>query len=260
MITSVQNPKIKQIRALQARAKARREAGAYIVEGVRLAEEALRAGLTPQLALYTEELGERGQALVAALQASKVPVEMIAPHVMQTASDTQSPQGVLLELPMKPLPLPDELDFVVIADQLRDPGNLGTLLRSASAAGVQAVLLPPDGVDPYAPKVMRAGMGAHFRLPVQILPYDEITAVCRKHHLQIMVSAARQGTPYYQVDLTTPLALVIGGEAEGAGAEIAAQAGRRIHIPMPGESESLNAAAAAAVLLFETVRQRNAAG
>ncbi|MDH5506574.1 MAG: RNA methyltransferase [Anaerolineae bacterium] len=259
MITSSRNPKIQHIRALQSRAKARREAGAFIVEGVRLAEEALAAGWLPQLALFTAGLGARGQQLLQAMRAQNVPVEEVAEHVLQAASDTQAPQGLLLVLPAQTAPQPDNLDFVLIADQVRDPGNLGTMLRSAAAAGVQAVFLPPGGVDAFAPKVLRAAMGAHFRVPVVTLGWAEIQAQCTAFDLNVYLAAAGEGQAHTAADLKSPAAIIIGGEAAGAGDQAYSLKPKPLHIPMPGGSESLNASIAAAIILFEVVRQRSTA-
>jgi TrmH family RNA methyltransferase len=175
---------------------------------------------------------------------------------MGAASDTQNAQGILLLLPLKSLPLPPTLDLVLILDQVRDPGNLGTLLRGAAAAGVGAVFLPPEGVDPFSPKVLRGAMGAHFRLPIHSLSYAEIEAHCREHGLAVLVAAANQGQSHTSTDLTRPTALIIGGEADGPSQAVQKLAAGHIHIPMPGESESLNAAMAGTILLFEVVRQR----
>jgi TrmH family RNA methyltransferase len=256
MITSAKNAKVKEIRALQARAKTRREAGAFVVEGVRLAEEALAHGWQPSLALYSEGLSERGLALVSQMREGGVPVEEAAPHVMQAASDTDSPQGLLLVLPLKPLPIPESLDFALVLDQLRDPGNLGTLLRSASAAGAGAVLLTEGSVDPFSPKVVRASMGAVFRLAVHTLSYAEVEELCKAHDLALWVADAKAETRHFEADLTGPTAIALGGEAHGHSAQIEALASGRLTIPMQGDTESLNAAMAGSVILFEAARQR----
>ena len=256
MITSTKNQKIKEIRALQSRAKIRREEKAFVVEGVRLAEEAVSTEWLPNLCLYTEEISERGKEILSTLKEQNTPIEEVAPHVMKAASDTQTPQGILLVLPFKTLPMPEKLDFVLIADQVRDPGNLGTLLRSAAAAGAQAVILLEGGVDVFSPKVLRGAMGAHFELPIHTLTYDEIHALNTQNNLNLLVAAAEEGIPYTQADLTKPLVLVVGGEAEGASSELQEKADGFIHIPMPGGGESINAGVAGAVILFEVVRQR----
>ena len=125
MISSTHNPKIQWVRSLQSRSRERRESGAFVVEGVRLAEEALRAGWQAHLVLYTGDLDSRGQAIVNGFAARGVPVEAVAPHVMSAASDTQTPQGLLAVLEMHSLPLPQQPDFIFIADGVRDPGQPG---------------------------------------------------------------------------------------------------------------------------------------
>lgn len=256
MITSSKNPKIQYVRSLLGRAKDRREAQAFVVEGVRLAEEALSAGWEADLLLFTAGLSERGRAVVEGFAARGAPVEEVAPEVMRSAGDTQSPQGILAVLPVRSLPAPESLDFAFIPDGVRDPGNLGTMLRTAAAAGVGAVFLPPGTVDPYAPKVVRAGMGAHFRLPILVETWEEIGAWLAHTSLTPYLAAAGQGQAYTLADFRAPTALVIGGEAQGAGAEAEHLARWRLHIPMPGRAESLNAAVAAGIILFEVVRQR----
>jgi TrmH family RNA methyltransferase len=140
MITSTANPKIKWVRQLQAHSRERREAGAFVVEGVRLVEEALAAGWEAQLVLYTDDLSERGRRVVEAFALRGAPLELVSPEVLHAASDTETPQGLLAVLSQRLLPLPAAPDLVFIPDQVRDPGNLGTMLRTALAAGVGASL------------------------------------------------------------------------------------------------------------------------
>jgi TrmH family RNA methyltransferase len=258
MITSVRNEKIKWIRLLQADSKARRLEQRFVVEGVRLLEEALASGWTASLILHAASLSPRAQAVVDGFARQGVPVEPAAEHVLRSASDTQSPQGLLAVVQMRSLPLPARLDFVIIVDEIRDPGNLGSILRSAAAAGAQALLLPPGGVDPYSPKVVRAAMGAHFRLPLLGLAWDELAALLERHALALYLAEAGGELVYTQADLRSPLALLVGGEAQGPSGQARRLAVQRISIPIAPGSESLNAAAAAAVLLFEVARQRAA--
>ena len=260
MITSIRNPKIQFVRRLLSSPRERREAQAFVVEGVRLVEEAQLSGWQPQLVFYTDDLSPRGRAVVDRFAARGVPIEQVARGVLEAASDMQTPQGVLAVLSLQTLPLPPEPHLVLIADAVRDPGNLGAILRTASAAGAQAVLLPPSTADAYAPKVVRAAMGAHFRLPIHRLDWDEIRAYLAvsggEMRPRVYLADAGEGLPFTQADFRSPLALIVGGEAEGASVEAQKLADDRVHIPMPGHAESLNVAAAAAVLLFEVVRQR----
>ena len=255
MITSSQNPRIKRLHALQNQARQRREEGLFVVEGVRLAEEALAGRWDARLVIYTEDLNERGQAVVKGFAARGAAVELVSGAVLRSVSATETPQGLLAALEWRVAPIPEHFHFVFIPDKLRDPGNLGSMLRTAAAAGVQAVFLPPETTDAFAPKVLRAGMGAHFRLPIQVMDWDEIAQSIQ--NLNVYLAAAGEGLPYTQADLKSPLALIVGGEAEGASPQATRLSTARVHIPMPGGSESLNAAIAAGVLMFEALRQRS---
>jgi TrmH family RNA methyltransferase len=175
---------------------------------------------------------------------------------MSTASDTQTPQGLLVVLEMKSLPVPSQPDLVFIADEVRDPGNLGSMLRSAAAAGCSLACLTAGSADTYSPKVLRAAMGAHFHLPVLAASWQDIGERLQRWGLHIYLAAAGQGSPHTQADFRQRTAIIVGGEAAGAGEATRKLAHTLVHIPMPGGSESLNAAAAAAILLFEAVRQR----
>lgn len=253
MITSSQNPKLKLVRTLMGRAKDRREENAFVVEGVRLVEEAVKAGWNFQFALYTDGLSERGSNLLSRLNAKDIEVDEVAGDLLQKLSDTETPQGILAVLELSELSSPENPNFILIPDQIRDPGNLGTLLRSAAATGVQGVLFPPETTDAFAPKVLRAGMGAHFRMPIRSLTWEEIKTQTRDLDVYI---ADMDGSPCWETDLRKPLALVIGGEAEGASDEAQRLANGKISVPMAGEVESLNAGVAGSVLMFEVVRQR----
>jgi TrmH family RNA methyltransferase len=160
---------------------------------------------------------------------------------------------------VRDLNLPPELDFILAVDAIRDPGNLGTLLRSAAAAGVQAVLLGPGTVDVFSPKVLRAGMGAQFRLPIREMDWEQIRLMGKdpKKPLRIFLAETENGTPLWQANFRQPAVIIVGGEAEGAGESARRLADEWVAIPMPGKSESLNAAVAASILLFEVVRQRS---
>ena len=254
MISSAQNPRIKWVHALQSSSKNRRQEKRFVVEGVRLVEEALASGWPADFILHTPELGERGQAVLEGFAGRGVPIEAVSEGAMRAASDTETPQGLLAVLHTHTLPLPPDLDFVFIPDQLRDPGNLGTVLRTAAAAGAGAVLIPPETVDPFSPKVLRAGMGAHFRLPIHSLDWTAIHAMLQNLH--IYLAAAGGGQAHTQADFCAPLALIVGGEAAGASQQALGLPVTPVHIPMPGGVESLNAAIAAGILLFEGVRQR----
>lgn len=253
MITSSQNPRIKLARTLLRRAKERRKAGAFAVEGVRLVEQAETRGWSFRFALYDQSLHARGSTLVERLLSRGIEVEEVSEPLMKSLSDTDSPQGILAVLESSNFPISNSLDFVLIPDQIRDPGNLGTLLRTAAAAGVQAVFLPPETTDAFAPKVVRSGMGAHFHLPIHSMKWEKIRREIQD--LQVYL-ADMDGKSCWETDLRGPLALIVGSEAEGASEEARQLASQRISIPMAGQVESLNAGVAGSVLMFEVVRQR----
>jgi len=254
MITSVHNPKIQLVRTLLRHSQERREARAFVAEGVRLVEEALAADWPFRLVLFGETLSERGRDLVEELEARSIEIEKVTDALLNSISETENSQGILAVLDYSQFPIPHLLSFVLILDSIRDPGNLGTLLRTAAAAGVQAVFLPPETADAFAPKVVRGGMGAHFRLPILSLTWDEIRT--RTSGLEVFLADMEGEVACWEANFRLPLALIVGGEAAGASAAARELANQRVYIPMPGGSESLNASVAGGVLIFEIVRQR----
>ncbi|MFQ6001807.1 MAG: TrmH family RNA methyltransferase, partial [Anaerolineae bacterium] len=236
---------MKLARSLHRR-RGREKERLFIVEGVRLCEEVLRAGITPALLFYTPEVAAegRGMRLLQALADLGKRGMAVSEEVMRAISDTQTPQGVLAVVSI--LPKPPEEGLLLIVDRLRDPGNLGTILRSAWAAGVGQVVATKGTVDIYSPKVVRGAMGAHFHL--SLAPdkrWKEIEPLLEER--QILLAEAKGEVAYHEVDWSLPSALIIGGEAEGASEEAKRLAHKRVYIPMPGEAESLNAAVAASV-------------
>ncbi len=254
MITSRGNQKIKQIRKLNSDAKNRSKTGLFAVEGIRILEEAQRSAIKPAWVIYTEDLDPRGTQLLERFQAEGIPCEPVTPEVLKAASDTKTPQGVLGVFPRVSLPLPPTLKLVVVLDSLRDPGNLGTLMRTSLAANVDGLLLSPGSVDPTSPKVVRSAMGAHFKLPVQTRSWPEIAELTQD--LTILLAEMDGGASLWETDLTGPVGIILGGEAHGPGLEARKLAAKSVHIPISSRVESLNAAVAGAVLLFEINRQR----
>ena len=252
-ISSLENPKVKELRSL-CRRQVRYRERLFLIEGTRLVEEAIAAGLPLHLVLYVPELlqgTERGEALLARFSASPQSFPT-TPQILERVADTVTPQGVVAAVPFPELP-PDPGNLVLVLDRIRDPGNCGAILRTAEAAGVRMVYLAPGTVDPFNPKVVRAGMGAHFRLPLRTSGWEEITAALTG--LQVLLAEATGGRRYDSVDWCLPTALIVGGEAEGAGQRAQAIA-VAITIPMAGAAESLNVAIATGILLFEALRQR----
>ncbi|GAB4163993.1 MAG: RNA methyltransferase [Candidatus Promineifilaceae bacterium] len=257
MITSLTNTKVKTIRRLLADRRFREQEHAFVIESSRWLAELQQHSLTPQFILYTENWQRQTahQALLAQLNA---PAYEIDENLLQTISDTETPAGILAVVPIPSKLLPDQPNFLLILDRLADPGNLGTILRTAAAAGVQGVLLSPGCVDAYNPKVVRSSMGAHLRLPIHSRPWHEIAALTEG--LTVYLADAQGDLSYTQANWRSRCALIIGSEAEGAGPEAQRLAAARVYIPMCAATESLNAAVSCGILLFEAVRQRTSPG
>jgi len=255
MISSAQNHKIKAVRLLTGRAKDRREQQAFLAEGVRLVEEALASNWPFRFVLHSSELSERGSQLLTRIRQRGIEIDEVSGKLLASLSETENSQGILAVLADETPQRVHELNFVLIADAVRDPGNLGTLLRTAEAAGVDATFLAPGTTDSFAPKVVRAGMGAHFRLPIYEVSWDEIKTQVAVYGWNVYL-ADMHGRSCWETAFRPPLALIIGGEAEGATQAARGLATVTVSIPMQGKAESLNAAVAGAVLMFEVVRQR----
>ena len=242
------------MRALSERKHRARE-GRFVVEGARLIDDALAAHVTPDWVFYVDRLSPRAQETLSRLKSRHVELVAVSAEVLEACSDTQTPQGLMAVVPFPQLAVPHNSSLVLIADALRDPGNLGTLLRSAAAAGVDAVLLSPETVDAYNPKVVRGAMGAHFHVPILQANWTSIRE--QVHGLSVYFATADGELAYTAVDWKWPSALIVGNEATGAGQEAAQLPAARISVPLSREVESLNAAVAASVILFEAKRQRD---
>lgn len=260
LITSFKNPRIQTIRELLSSRKTRQEQHACVVEGVRLAEEAVNAEAKIHSAFFSDGVSTRGHELILIIQKQGVPCFRVPGELMSRITATETDQGLLLVLEPRVFDLPATVDFVLVLDEIRDPGNMGTILRTARAAGVQLVIITPGCVDVYSPKVMRAGMGAHFSLPIHTLNWDEIMKYWKSQPGSpgLYLAESTQGQRLWDVDLLKPLGIIIGGEADGASETARQNATGIVNIPMPGGSESLNAAVAAGIFIFEVARQRSA--
>jgi TrmH family RNA methyltransferase len=174
----------------------------------------------------------------------------LAEGVLERVATTESPQPLLAIVRQRDLPVPSDVDFVVVGDRIADPGNAGTIIRSAEAAGADAVVFTEGSVDPYNPKVVRATAGSLFRIPVLTRSLAEVAAL----GVQLVATSSHRGEAYTDTDLTARIAVVLGNEAHGVPDD--APVHRWITIPHHGGAESLNVAMAATVLAFEVARQR----
>jgi TrmH family RNA methyltransferase len=248
MITSLQNDRVKLAYGLLTGSKSRRKAGKIALEGARLIRDAVEAGYLPDFILYDPDavdptsLGLDAELLLDA-----------SPEIIRHISGTETPQGMVAVFPFPTPSLPSAPGRILVLDAISDPGNLGTILRTAAAAGADVVLLAPGCVDPYNDKALRGGMGAHFRIPVINQSWDKITATC--DGAAVFLADMKGDQAYDAADWSGRWALIIGSEAHGASEQAKALAHSRIYIPMAAATESINAASAAAAILFEAARQ-----
>ena len=258
-VTSRSNRYIKEARLLKNK-KEREEKGSFLIEGIRLAEEALASGIELSYALVSDRIvgSERGLCLIEKLK-ELCPIFRAEESLIDYASDTEHAQGIIL-VGRKRENSKDVLkggSFYVVSDRISDPGNLGTLCRTALAVGADALVLLPGSVDYYNPKVVRASMGAVFHLPAYLAQSnEEAYTLLMAEGVGIITAVADGRTPYYEADLSIPLAWVFGSEADGVDYYWLENAQNTVYLPMNRKSESLNVAVSAGVLLYDTMRQR----
>jgi TrmH family RNA methyltransferase len=258
VISSSANPAISYVRSLSRR-DTRATERAFVVEGLRAVRDGLLVGEQPRLVLLRQD--DRADRILDELGiAPDDPIlRRVEPRLFDKLSDVQAPQGVMTVFSWPEIAAPESATpLVLVLDRLRDPGNLGTLLRSAAGAGVSAVYLTAESVDPWNPKVVRAGMGAHFRLPLR--SFEEAAGTLSQEVPLRAATDAHAPVAYDAVDWTQPAAIIIGGEAEGISPQLTAWASQAVGIPLTGNVESLNAAIAGSVVLFEAARQRRLRG
>jgi len=251
MISSLTNTKVKRVRRLQAERRFRQRERQYVIEGTRWVADAIEQNV-PIVELFQTAVWQSQNAPL--LSQFATPTTLVSDEVMAAMSDVPSPPGVLAIVNIDPLPFPAQPTFLLILDAITTPGNLGTMLRTAAAAGADGVLLAPGCVDAYNPKVLRGSMGAHFRLPVQALSWEKIREVVGK--TAVWLAAIDGKTEYTAVNWQSPSTLIIGNEANGAGDAARKLATGQLTIAMHAATESLNAAVAAGIILFEAARQR----
>ena len=242
--------KLDDIKKLQQK-KYRAEFGHFLVEGEHLVLELQKAAqhnpLLQRSQLYVTEAHEQWQ--------SPFKTQVISERQMAQISDTKTPQGIIAVVPMlESAALVAAGERAIYLHEVQDPGNLGTILRTLAWFGGLRCLLSPGSVDPYNPKVVRGSMGAILRLPVWAENWEVIHRLTTG--LDVWLAAARDGVGYTAVDWQRPAALLVGSEAQGAGAQAERLATGRVTIPMHDATESLNAAMAAGLLVFEAARQR----
>jgi RNA methyltransferase, TrmH family len=255
------NALIKEVRRAFAQGQLTAE-GDCAVEGMRIVEEAIRSGLRLRAVLFSESSQVRAGRLVPQL-AAQVETLLLPDKLFTSVVPSETPQGVAALVRMKSFLMDDFLNsgennlaLVVAVAGVQDPGNLGTLLRSAEAFGASGVLLGENTVSAYNSKVVRASAGSIFRIPLMRQELKTALPALRAHGLRLLATSSHKGTPLHEVELTSPLALLVGSEGAGLAREIMMQVDEVTAIPHSPRVESLNAGVAASIVLYEAARQR----
>lgn len=259
-ILSVHNPRVKQWSGLLEK-KNRDKQGKYLIEGIHLVKEAIASRADIDCICYDIEAGIPRELTEAALGGLDLEWIAVSSAVISKCSDAKTPQPVFAVL-RKSGDLLDSLlekenGLVVVLDGVQDPGNVGTIIRTADAAGADGVILGPGCADIYSPKVLRSTMGSSFHLPVIHGNLQEILSLAKAKGIRLAGTSLQSAQNCYAYDFTGPVWLLFGNEAQGLSGEVRSLMDNGLIIPMLGQAESLNVAMAATVLLYEAVRQRN---
>lgn len=270
LITSGQNPKIKELLALQEKSRERRRQGLFVVEGRRELEHCLDAGFTPDTIFICPEIfschPEARPELVEGRSEGSYPFGdrcktfHVSPEVYEKIAYRGGTEGIIAEMRYKERKLEDiklsENPLVIVLESVEKPGNLGAVLRSADAAGADAVIICDPLTDLYNPNLIRSSVGAAFSVPCVACSSEACIGWLKAHGLQILTAQLQDSSPYYDVDMCRPTAIVMGTEATGLTPQWREAADAHIRIPMLGRVDSLNVSVSAAVLMYEAVRQR----
>lgn len=259
MISSLSNAQIKNLSLLQKKSKARDEQGIFVIEGLKMFEEARELGLLKKA--YVSESFHQEMRLASPDFFEQLDYEIVTDAVFKEVSETKTPQGILGTVEQASYSLEAMLNApdacLLLLEDIRDPGNLGTMIRTAEGAGITGVIFGDSTVDIYNPKVIRATMGSIYRVPFYMAPdFYETLGQVKQHGITIF-AAHLMGIPYdTEGSFRGRCAFLIGNEANGLSDRAAGIADTRIKIPMAGKVESLNAAVAAAILMYEAARQK----
>ncbi|MGA1475290.1 MAG: TrmH family RNA methyltransferase [Prochlorothrix sp.] len=258
MLTSRQNALIKSLRQLH-QPKGRQAQHQFLLEGTHLVTEAIALGHPLSVACATPDWCDRHGDLWHSLEQRADRCELLSPDLLAYASTIVNPSGVLAAAPLGHRSTPQlPLQRAIALETLQDPGNLGTLIRTAAATGVEGVWLSRDSVDLYHPRVLRASVGQWFRLPMATVP-DLVTQLhgAKAAGMQIVATTLQATQTHWDLDWRVPTVVVLGNEGAGLSAEVLAVADRQVRIPLAAGVESLNVALAGAVLLYEALRQES---
>ena len=257
-LTGLQNPVVKAAAELKQK-KYRTQNGLYLAEGLRTAEEAVAYKVVETL-FYVATDDERTMHLLEDAAAQNIKLVCVSENVMKKIADTETPQGIIAVCKMRQPKLENLLasgKMLLVLDRVGDPGNIGTMLRTADAAGIGGLVLLKGCADIYAPKTVRSSMGSLFHIPVLSgVSEQEFIAAGKKAGYDRLVTCLDGADNLYKADLSGRIAFVMGNEAGGVSETLLDQADKRVYIPMAGRAESLNVAMAAGIVMFEALRRK----
>jgi len=263
MLTSLNNPTVKQLRKLQ-QPKERRKQDLLLLEGTHLIEAACAASYPLQVLCYTEAWQQRHGEIYREAIAQAARIELVSDAVLTSIASTVTPDGVVAIAPRRNAwqeaasrPHSEKISLGVMLEKLQDPGNLGTIIRTAAAAGSDGLWLSDDSVNVDNPKVLRASVGHWFQLPMATVSMPEQAQQLRHSGVQVVATTATAALSYWELDLRQPTVFVMGNEGAGLSDELIAQASVAAKIPLRPDVESLNVAISTALLLYEARRQRD---
>jgi TrmH family RNA methyltransferase len=256
-IESKENNLFKNTRKLKER-KNRNKSNKYIIEGFRLVQEAFKAKVNIDYLIVAEDADEKIEQYLMNYMTEDMKVYKISNNLFKELISTENPQGILAVINMNTMKLESEGDFYLLCDKLQDPGNLGTIIRTAHAAGVNGIILTKGTVDIYNEKTIRSTMGSMFYIPIQ---YDDenfsFVKELKEKGFNLVVTSLDTDKNFFQADLKGKVLLTVGNEGNGVSDEVLKMADTKVKIPMPGNAESLNVAIAASVIMYEKVRQND---
>jgi TrmH family RNA methyltransferase len=260
-ISSKENSAVKYLRALSD-PKNRRKERAFLIEGTKMVEEALRDNRGVKMVVASPTIVQRhGKGILKLAEHKSVEIVWISERLMDTISENKSPQPVMAVVKMSEHAeeelLAHSAKLIVVAHQLQDPGNLGTIIRTSEAVGASGVAITPNTVDPFNAKAIRASMGSILRLPiVSIGDFAGFIKKCKQQGFQTAATVVTGKKTHFEVDLTKPTVMILGQEGAGLSQDLLADIDLQVRIPMAETIDSLNVATAAAVILYEAMRQR----
>lgn len=261
ILTSAHNPKVKKLLVLQQKSAERRRDGLFVVEGMRELTHCINSGMrVSSVFCCVEKMSESDVSMLCDVLDATTTVFSVPAHLYERIAYRGSTEGVIAEIVTPDLGLNDltlsKVPLIVVLESVEKPGNLGAILRSADAAGVDAVIVCDPLTDIYNPNLIRSSVGAVFTVPCVACSSEECISYLKQHNIKILTAQLQDSRLYYDTDMSQPVAIVMGTEATGLTSQWRVASDAHIRIPMLGSLDSLNVSVSAAILMYEAIRQR----